>query len=31
MLANISGRADLVNHYSDWIFKRFKEGYVFSR
>lgn len=31
MLVNISGRTDIVNHYSDWMFKRFEEGYVFSR
>lgn len=31
MLINISGRTDIVNHYSDWMFKRFEEGYVFSR
>lgn len=31
MLINISGRTDIVNHYSDWLFKRFEEGYVYSR
>lgn len=31
MLLNISGRTDIVNHYSDWLFKRFEEGYVLSR
>ena len=31
MLINISGRTDIVNHYSDWMFKRFEEGYVLSR
>lgn len=31
MLIDISGRTDIVNHYSDWMFKRFEEGYVFSR
>lgn len=31
MIINISGRTDIVNHYSDWMFKRFEEGYVLSR
>lgn len=31
MLLNISGRTDIVNYYSDWLFKRFEEGYVLSR
>ena len=31
MLLNISGRTDIVNHYSDWLFNRFAEGYVLSR
>ncbi|MDD3395401.1 MAG: DUF1848 domain-containing protein [Anaerotignum sp.] len=31
MLLNISGRTDIVNHYPDWLFKRFEEGYVLSR
>lgn len=31
MLINISGRTDIVNHYSEWLFKRFEEGYVYSR
>ncbi len=31
MILNISGRTDIVNYYSDWLFKRFKEGYVLSR
>ncbi|SHN75808.1 DUF1848 domain-containing protein [Desulfitobacterium chlororespirans] len=31
MILNISGRTDIVNHYSDWLFRRFEEGYVFSR
>ncbi len=31
MLLNISGRTDIVNYYSEWMFKRFKEGYVLSR
>lgn len=31
MIINISGRTDIVNHYSDWLFKRFDEGYALSR
>ena len=31
MLINISGRTDIVNHYSEWMFKRGEEGYVLSR
>ena len=31
MLINISGRTDIVNYYSDWMFKRFDEGYAISR
>lgn len=31
MILNISGRTDIVNCYSDWMFKRFAEGYVLSR
>ena len=31
MLLNISGRTDIVNHYSDWLFNCFAEGYVLSR
>lgn len=31
MILNISGRTDIVNHYSDWLFNRFAAGYVFSR
>jgi hypothetical protein len=31
MILNISGRTDIVNHYSSWLFKRFEEGYVLSR
>jgi len=31
MIINISGRTDIINHYSDWLFKRFEEGYVLSR
>lgn len=31
MILNISGRTDIVNHYPDWLFKRFEEGYALSR
>ncbi len=31
MIINISGRTDIVHHYSDWLFKRFEEGYALSR
>ncbi len=31
MLINISGRTDIINYYSQWMFKRFEEGYVLSR
>ncbi|GHT65173.1 hypothetical protein AGMMS50239_24340 [Bacteroidia bacterium] len=31
MILNISGRTYIVNYYSDWLFKRFEEGYVLSR
>ncbi|MDR1346734.1 MAG: DUF1848 domain-containing protein [Bacteroidales bacterium] len=31
MIINISGRTDIINHYSDWLFKRFQEGYALSR
>lgn len=31
MLLNISGRTDIVNHYSEWLFNRFEEGYALSR
>ncbi len=31
MIINISGRTDIINHYSDWMFHRFSEGYVLSR
>lgn len=31
MILNISGRTDIINHYSDWMFKRFAAGYVLSR
>ncbi len=31
MIVNISGRTDVVHHFSDWMFKRFEEGYALSR
>lgn len=31
MIINISGRTDIVNHYSNWFFKRLESGYVYSR
>ncbi|WP_455644765.1 DUF1848 domain-containing protein [Methanosphaera sp.] len=31
MIFNISGRTDIVNHYSKWLLKRINEGYVYSR
>ena len=31
MLLNISGRTDIVKHYSEWLFNRVAEGYVLAR
>jgi hypothetical protein len=31
MIVNISGRTDIINYYSNWLFKRFSEGYALSR
>lgn len=31
MILNISGRTDVAQYYSDWLLKRFSEGYVLSR
>lgn len=31
MIINTGGRTDTVNYYSDWLLKRFEEGYVYSR
>jgi hypothetical protein len=31
MIINISGRTDIVNYYSEWLFNRFEEGYALSR
>ncbi len=31
MILNVGLRTDIVNHYSDWLFQRFREGYVYAR
>ncbi len=31
MLINTGGRTDTVQYYTDWLLKRFREGYVLSR
>lgn len=31
MIIDISGRTDIVNYYSKWMFNRFEDGYVLSR
>lgn len=31
MIFNVSGRTDIVAFYSDWLFQRIKEGYVYVR
>ncbi len=31
MILNVGLRTDIVNHYSDWLFRRFREGFVYSR
>jgi hypothetical protein len=31
MILNTGGRTDTVQYYSDWLLKRFEEGYVLSR
>lgn len=31
MIINTGGRTDTVNYYSDWLLKRFEEGYVYAR
>ena len=31
MLISISGRTDIINYYSDWLFKRFEERFAYSR
>ncbi|RPK31435.1 hypothetical protein EDO6_02062 [Paenibacillus xylanexedens] len=31
MIINTGGRTDTVHYYTDWLLKRFEEGYVLSR
>lgn len=31
MIINVGGRTDIVNYYSEWLFKRFEQGFVYSR
>ena len=31
MIINTGSRTDTVQYYSDWLLKRFKEGFVYSR
>ena len=31
MLIDMSGRTDIVSVYSEWMFRRFEEGFVYSR
>mgnify|MGYP002853364827 CR=1 FL=1 len=31
MILNVGGRTDIVQYYSDWLFHRFKAGFVLSR
>ncbi len=31
MIINVGGRTDIVNYYGEWLFKRFEEGFVYSR
>ena len=31
MILNTGGRTDTVQYYSEWLFNRFKEGFVYSR
>lgn len=31
MIINTGGRTDTVNYFSDWLIKRFEEGFVYSR
>lgn len=31
MIINTGGRTDTVNYYSEWLLKRFEEGFVYSR
>lgn len=31
MLINVGIRTDIVNHYTEWLYHRFKEGFAYSR
>ena len=31
MIINTGIRTDIINHYSEWLFNRFREGYVYTR
>ena len=31
MIINVGLRTDIVQHYSDWLFRRFREGFAYSR
>lgn len=31
MILNIGGRTDTVNYFSEWLIRRFREGFVYSR
>lgn len=31
MILNTGARTDTVQYYTDWLLKRFEEGYVFTR
>jgi len=31
MILNTGGRTDTVNYFSEWLIKRFREGYIYSR
>ena len=31
MIISTGLRTDIINHYSEWLFERFREGYVLAR
>lgn len=31
MIINVGTRTDVVNHYGEWLFRRFREGFAYSR
>lgn len=31
MIINVGARTDIINYYSEWMFRRFEEGFVYSR